>query len=55
MKCCICGKEIIGFGNNPYPTVKTPGVRCCDDCNNKFVIRDRILQMNQLNIEKNKS
>lgn len=30
-KCCICNKEFIGFGNNPYP-LKEKG-RCCDECN----------------------
>lgn len=33
--CCICGKEIIGFGNNPYP-LKKEG-RCCDDCNSLVI------------------
>ena len=27
-KCCICGKEIKGYGNNPWP-VKKEGL-CCD-------------------------
>ena len=35
-KCCICGKEIIGFGNNPWP-VKDSGA-----CNSEFVIQARI-------------
>lgn len=39
-KCCICGKEIIGFGNNPWP-VKDSGY-CCDECNSTVVIRARI-------------
>lgn len=39
-KCCICGKEIIGFGNNPWP-VKDSGC-CCDKCNSEFVIPARI-------------
>lgn len=30
MKCCICGKEIVGYGNNPYPIKEG---RCCDECN----------------------
>lgn len=42
-KCCICGKECLGFGNNPRP-VKTEG-RCCDECNITFVIPARIQMM----------
>ena len=38
--CCICGDKIIGYGNNPYP-VKTKG-RCCDICNNMYVIPMRM-------------
>ena len=40
MKCCICGKEFTGYGNNPYPT-KQQG-RCCDKCNTKIVIPARL-------------
>ena len=39
-KCCICGKEIVGFGNNPWP-VKDSGY-CCDECNSRVVIQARI-------------
>lgn len=38
-KCCICGKEFEGYGNNPYP-IKPEGV-CCNACN-KFVVLSRI-------------
>ncbi|MGM9543570.1 MAG: hypothetical protein ACI3T9_01170 [Romboutsia timonensis] len=38
--CCICGKEFIGYGNNPDP-VKKEG-RCCDDCNSTKVIPARL-------------
>ena len=42
-KCCFCGKEIEGYGNDPRPIKvaceKMP--RCCDDCNKKFVIPTR--------------
>lgn len=43
MKCCICGKEIEGYGNNPVP-VKAEG-RCCDECNSNYVIPERIRQL----------
>lgn len=43
MKCCICGKEIEGYGNNPEP-IKSKGV-CCDSCNEKFVIPSRLFAL----------
>jgi len=56
MKCCICGKEIKGYGNNPDGaawlnpdgSVERPkfseGERCCDECNWKFVIPGRLVK-----------
>ena len=43
MKCCFCGKEITGYGNNPEP-VKHEG-RCCDRCNVEIVIKARLERM----------
>lgn len=40
--CCICGEELKGFGNNPYP-ISDEG-RCCDKCNDK-VIETRIANL----------
>lgn len=40
-KCCVCGKEFIGYGNNASPVKK--GV-CCDYCNTNFVVPARIFQ-----------
>ena len=40
--CCICGKEIKGYGNNPWP-VKDKGL-CCDECNLEVVIPTRLGQ-----------
>lgn len=37
--CSICGANYIGFGHNPEPIASG---RCCDDCNNDFVIPTRI-------------
>lgn len=37
--CCICGEEIIGYGNNAAPYKDG---RCCDACNLKFVIPARL-------------
>ena len=31
--CCICGKFVIGYGNEPWP-IKDDG-ECCDKCNEK--------------------
>lgn len=45
MKCSICGKEIKGYGNNPYPVRIGEDDRCCDECNAKYVIPVRILQL----------
>ena len=39
MKCCICGKEIKGYGNSALPLVE--GI-CCDTCNNNVVIPTRV-------------
>lgn len=48
MKCCICGKEIEGYGNNPEP-IKSKGV-CCDSCNVKFVIPSRLFAFGRVAI-----
>lgn len=47
MKCCICGKEIKGYGNNPSP-VKAEGT-CCDECNVRKVIPARIAELGKRN------
>ena len=43
--CCICGIEFTGWGNNPYPVNNEEGARCCDDCNNLYVIPARFMMM----------
>ena len=40
INCCICGKEIVGFGNDPWPS-KDSGC-CCSECNSTVVIQARI-------------
>lgn len=59
MKCCICGKEIIGYGNNPWGAMwKTENgnivepvynidARCCDDCDRRYVIPGRMYKYTQ--------
>lgn len=46
MKCCICGKEINNYGNNPFPLCAKSDYesRCCDVCND-FVTQARILSL----------
>jgi hypothetical protein len=39
--CCICGKEFVGWGNEPWP-IKQDG-ECCDECNMNKVVPARIL------------
>lgn len=39
-KCCICGKEFYGWGNEPWP-VKESG-QCCDKCNMSVVVPARL-------------
>ena len=40
-KCCICGREFEGWGNNPWP-LETDG-ECCDECNMEYVIPARLI------------
>ena len=46
MKCYICGKEIEGYGNNPYPLCNKDDYesRCCDTCNS-YVTLARLYEM----------
>jgi hypothetical protein len=45
IKCCICGKIFIGYGNNPWPVVRDEDARCCDECNWTKVIPARLKAM----------
>lgn len=38
-RCCICGKQIAGYGNNPIPV--KPSGECCDRCNAERVLPAR--------------
>ena len=46
--CCICGEEYEGYGNNAEPYKEG---RCCDECNKKFVIPDRINRMKKNDLD----
>lgn len=39
-RCIICGKPIVGYGNNPWPLHKVG--KCCDECNTNKVIPARL-------------
>lgn len=49
-KCCICGKEFEGWGNNPYGALDKNGNViqwaeddvCCDECDSTYVISGRL-------------
>lgn len=45
MKCCFCGKEIVGYGNNPYPFPEGKDARCCDACNMDVVVPARLAML----------
>ena len=47
-KCCICGKEFDGWGNNAYPLAD--GI-CCDECNKQVIIA-RIKRLKELEDKK---
>lgn len=49
VKCCICGKEIEGYGNNPFPFI---GEKCCDRCNETYVITVRLMMSKPEETEK---
>ena len=40
--CCICGRLFEGYGNDPRPVIDKPGKRCCDECNIKIVVAERM-------------
>ena len=40
--CCICGRTVHEFGNNPHPFGITGKDKCCDCCNEVFVIPERV-------------
>lgn len=53
--CVICGKQKVGYGNNPAP-IKTFG-RCCDVCNAKVVLPKRLYDLKKvpINVSVNKN
>ena len=53
MNCCICGKDMEGYANNPQGALNKDAQeiiwnendRCCNKCNTKFVIPGRIAKI----------
>ena len=56
--CCICGVKCIGCGNNPDGAMwrdaetneltefeGSPEDRCCDECNQRYVIPGRLYKL----------
>jgi len=41
-KCCLCGREYEGYGNDPWPISLGKNDRCCNKCNMTKVIPARI-------------
>ena len=41
-KCCICGHQFSGKGNNPAPVEHHVGEVCCDECNANVVVPLRL-------------
>lgn len=44
--CSLCGNELENeYGNNPFPLLKRDTDRCCNQCNNNYVIKSRLCVM----------
>ncbi len=42
-KCCLCGIECEGYGNDPHPIeTKNENDECCDECNFTKVVPARM-------------
>lgn len=59
MKCCICGKELEGYANNPQGALNKEAQeiiwkeydRCCSECNEEFVIPGRIAKIFKFDLD----
>lgn len=50
--CVLCGKEIVGYGNNPAPFTNKGEV--CDECNSRYVIPARLEREKEILFEPSK-
>jgi hypothetical protein len=41
-KCCLCGGQYGRYGHNPSPLGDVETERCCDDCNQMYVLGARL-------------
>lgn len=46
MSCILCGEELGGMGNNPWP-LAVEG-RCCDACNRRVVMARMMRAVNRI-------
>lgn len=49
---CLCGKTVLGYGNNAQPLVDG---RCCDRCNRKVLQARLTAYLKEMTGEENKS
>lgn len=42
--CCLCGDKYARYGHNPAPLGSVETERCCDTCNDIFVVPVRMGQ-----------
>ena len=57
-RCCLCGEPFKGYGHNPAPLTDDVRMRCCDNCNDRYVMparrmvgKDHIALINLLSIQ----
>lgn len=50
--CCLCGKELNDYGNNPWPLRHNEDERCCDECNTTKVIPARLATLKSRSVKK---
>jgi len=43
--CCICGRKIRVWGNDPWPLNTDEDAVCCDECDMSVVLAARIRKM----------
>ena len=53
-KCCLCGEEVEGYGNDPSPIqTQNENDECCDECNLAIVVptrMDLLISKTKLNV-----
>lgn len=52
-KCCICGKEVNEWGNDPWPVDMHPDHKCCNACDMSVVLAARLRSMAKHKEKKN--